>query len=151
MAAIIGLELEVFDSRAHMVIDIGGGTTEIAVISAGGIVCNQSIKIAGNSITNSMIKYFHDEHNILISDNFAEFIKEDVGSAYPLDPEFEKGGIEIKGKDAIKGQPTIRKVSVVEIRDKAILPTVFKIIDAIRVLFRAVGPDVSQDILDSGI
>jgi rod shape-determining protein MreB len=147
MAAAIGIGLNVHEPVGNMIVDIGGGTTEIAVIALSGIVADESIKIAGDEMTNSIVQYFRKQHNILIGDRTAESIKCAVGSAMPLEEEIE---IEVKGRDLLSGIPKMINVSSEDIRE-AISESVKEIVSAVLLLLERTPPELSADIFDRGI
>ncbi|MFH1049512.1 MAG: rod shape-determining protein [bacterium] len=147
MAGAIGIGLNVHEPIGNMIVDIGGGTTEIAVIALGGIVCDESIKTAGDELTIDIAKYFRAVHNILIGDRTAEMIKCQVGSAVPLDEELE---IEVKGRDLVSGIPKAIRVTSADIRE-ALTESVNEIVDAIITLLEKTPAELSADIYDRGI
>lgn len=147
MAAAIGIGLNVSEPVGNVIVDIGGGTTEIAVIALSGIVNDESIRIAGDEMTRSIVQYFKKNYNILIGDRTAEMIKCEVGSAVPLDPEIE---IEVKGRDLVAGIPRMTQVSSVDIR-AALNESVSAMIDAVRALLERTPPELAADIFDRGI
>ncbi len=147
MAAAIGIGLNVSEPVGNVIVDIGGGTTEIAVIALSGIVNDESIRIAGDEMTRSIVQYFKKNYNILIGDRTAEMIKCEVGSAVPLDPEIE---IEVKGRDLVAGIPRMTQVSSVDIR-AALNEAVSAMIDAVRALLERTPPELAADIFDRGI
>jgi rod shape-determining protein MreB and related proteins len=147
MAAAIGIGLDVNAPVGNMVIDIGGGTTEIAVIALSGIVNEESIRIAGDEMDNAIIQFFKKNYNILIGERTAEAIKCEVGSAMPLDEEII---IQVKGRDLVAGIPKTSEVSSVEIRE-ALSEPINAIIDAVKLSLERTPPELSADILDRGI
>jgi rod shape-determining protein MreB len=147
MAAAIGAGLPVEEPSGNMIVDIGGGTTEVAVISLAGIVVSRSIRIAGDEMDEAIIQYIRRKYNLLIGEKTAEIIKKTLGSAYPLETEKV---VEVRGRDLTGGVPSIMKISSEEIRD-ALAETVFAIIDAIRTTLERTPPELSADILDRGI
>ncbi len=147
MASAIGIGLNVHDPIGNMIVDIGGGTTEIAVIALSGIVTDESIRIAGDEMTESITQYFRRTHNILIGDRTAETIKCAVGSAHPLEEEIE---IEVKGRDLVTGIPKMINVTSVEIRE-ALSEAVNEIVGAVRKLLERTPPELSADIYERGI
>jgi rod shape-determining protein MreB len=147
MASAIGIGLNVHDPIGNMIVDIGGGTTEIAVIALSGIVTDESIRIAGDEMTDAITQYFRRTHNILIGDRTAETIKCAVGSAYPLEEEIE---IEVKGRDLVTGIPKMINVTSVEIRE-ALSEAVNEIVGAVRKLLERTPPELSADIYERGI
>jgi rod shape-determining protein MreB len=130
-----------------MVVDIGGGTTDVAVISLSGIVYSRSVRVAGNEIDEAIIQYLKRKYNLLIGERTAEQIKMQIGSAYPLDKPLT---MEIKGRNLIEGVPRTLTVSDEEIRD-AISECVATILNAIRVALERTPPELSADISDRGI
>lgn len=147
MAAAIGVGLPVDKPSGIMVIDIGGGTSEIAVIALWGIVNNISIRIAGDEMNEAIVLYLKKNYNLLIGELTAEQIKIDIGSAYPMDRE---ESIEIKGRDLIAGVPKTMKLSSVQVRD-ALSEPVDAIVEAVRQSLERTPPELSSDILDRGI
>ena len=147
MAAAIGIGLDVNAPVGNMVIDIGGGTTEIAVIALSGIVNEESVRIAGDEMDNAIIQYFKKNYNILIGERTAEAIKCEVGSAMPLDEEII---IQVKGRDLVAGIPKTSEVSSVEIRE-ALSEPINSIVDATKLSLERTPPELSADILDRGI
>lgn len=147
MAAAIGAGLPIQEPSGNMIVDIGGGTTEVAVISLAGIVYSRSIRIAGDEMDEAIIQYIKRKYNLLIGSKTAEIIKKTLGSAYPLDSEKV---VEVRGRDLAGGVPNVMKISSEEIRD-ALAETVFAIVDAIRVTLEKTPPELSADIIDRGI
>lgn len=147
MAAAIGIGIDVEAPVGNMIIDIGGGTTEIAVIALSGIVNEESIRIAGDEMNYAIMQFFKKNHNILIGERTAEAIKCEVGSAVPLKEEIT---IQVKGRDLVGGVPKTTEVSSVEIRD-ALNEAVSQIVDAVRQTLERTPPELSADILDRGV
>jgi rod shape-determining protein MreB len=147
MAGAIGIGLNVHEPIGNMIVDIGGGTTEIAVIALSGIVADESIRVAGDEMTQAIGQYFRRMHNILIGDRTAEMIKCSVGSAVPLEDEIE---IEVKGRDLVSGIPRMIQVSSADIRE-ALSEAVNEIVDAVLSLLERTPPELSADIFDRGI
>lgn len=147
MAAAIGMGLDVDAPVGNMVVDIGGGTTEIAVIALSGIVTEESIRIAGDEMNNAIIQFFKKNHNILIGERTAEAIKCEVGSAMPLKEEIT---IQVKGRDLVNGVPKTSEVSSIEIREGLHEP-ITQIVDAVKITLERTPPELSADILDRGI
>jgi rod shape-determining protein MreB len=147
MVAAIGAGLPVTEPTGNMVVDIGGGTTDIAVISLSGIVYSRSVRVAGNSMDEKIIEYVKRQHNLVIGERTAEAIKMEVGSASPLN---RPASMEVKGRDATAGIP--RTVSVVddEIR-QALSGCISSIVQAIRIALERIPPELSADIGDRGI
>jgi len=147
MAAAIGIGIDVDAAVGNMIIDIGGGTTEIAVIALSGIVNEESIRIAGDEMNYAIMQFFKRNHNILIGERTAEAIKCEVGSAVPLKEEIT---IQVKGRDLVGGIPKTTEVSSVEIRD-ALNESIVQIIEAVRQTLERTPPELSADILDRGV
>ena len=147
MAAAIGAGLPVQEATGNMIVDIGGGTSEIAVISLGDIVTAQSLRIAGDDLDEAIINYMRKKHNLLIGERTAEQIKIDIGSAKPYENETS---IEIKGRNVVDGLPKNVTITSDEVRD-AMQDTISQIIDAIRTTLEKTPPELSADIIDSGI
>jgi rod shape-determining protein MreB len=147
MAAAIGAGMPIGEPAGNMVVDIGGGTTDIAVISLSGIVYCRAVRVAGNEMDEAIIQYIKREYNLLIGERTAEQVKVEMGSAFPLD---EPLSMEIKGRDLVKGIPKTIIVSDSEIRD-ALAETVNVILDAVRVALEQTPPELSADIVDRGI
>ncbi len=147
MAAAIGIGLDVDAPVGNMVVDIGGGTTEIAVIALSGIVNEESIRIAGDEMNSAIIQFFKKNHNILIGERTAEAIKCEVGSVMPLKEEVT---IQVKGRDLVNGIPKTTEASSVEIRESLNEP-VQAIVDAVKLTLERTPPELSSDILDRGI
>ncbi len=147
MAAAVGAGLPVQEATGNMIVDIGGGTSEIAVISLGDIVTAQSLRIAGDDLDEAIINYMRKKHNLLIGERTAEQIKIDIGSAKEYEGETS---IEIKGRNVIDGLPKNVTITSAEVRG-AMLDTISQIIDAIRNTLEKTPPELSADIIDSGI
>lgn len=147
MAAAIGVGLPVDQPSGNMVIDIGGGTSEIAVIALSGIVNNMSIRIAGDEMNEAIVLYLKKNYNLLIGELTAEEIKIKIGSAAPLDRE---ESVEIKGRDLIAGVPKTMKLSSVQVRE-ALSEPIDAIVEAVRQSLERTPPELSSDILDRGI
>ncbi|MGQ9818489.1 MAG: rod shape-determining protein [Candidatus Kapaibacteriales bacterium] len=147
MAGAIGVGIDVKEPKGHLLVDIGGGTTEIAVISLGGIVVSESIKIAGDEMTEAIVSYFKRAHNIIIGDSTAENIKIQIGSAYPLDEEVE---IEVRGRSILNGLPKEIVSNSIEIRE-ALQNAINEIVNAILRLLDRTPPELASDIYSSGI
>ena len=147
MAAAIGAGLPVMEPRGCMIVDIGGGTTEVAVISLGGIVTSRSIRIAGDEADQEIILYARQQHNLLIGERMAEEIKIAAGSAFPLEAECT---VSFRGRDLIAGLPKTVEVSSVEIRE-AISGSVAAIVEAVKDTIEATPPELVADLMDGGI
>ena len=148
MAAAIGAGLPVEEATGSMVVDIGGGTTEIAVISLGGIVTSCSIRIGGDEMDNSIMQYIKREYNLMIGERTAEEIKMTIGSAI-VTPATEKT-MDIRGRDLVSGLPKTLKIKASEIRD-ALSEPVFKIIDAVKSTLEKTPTELAADVMDHGI
>jgi rod shape-determining protein MreB len=146
MAAAIGVGLPVEEPAANMIVDIGGGTTEIAIISLGGMVVSQSIRVAGDELDNAIIDYMKRAYNLLIGERTAEEIKITVGSAHPLDEELT---MEVKGRDSVAGLPKTIHITSQEIRE-AMSGPVGQIVDTVRTTLERCPPELSADLVDRG-
>ncbi|MCX5807337.1 MAG: rod shape-determining protein [Proteobacteria bacterium] len=149
MAAAIGVGLPITEPSGNMIVDIGGGTTEVAVISLAGIVYCNSVRVAGDKIDEAIIQYIKRKYNLLIGERTAELIKINIGSAYP-DPDGEELTIEIKGRDLVGGIPKTLEISSKEIRE-AIAEPVNAIVEAVRIALERTPPELASDIVDKGI
>lgn len=147
MAAAIGANLPVQDAGGCMVVDIGGGTTEVAVISLGGIVTSRSLRIAGDELNDDIISYARDTHNLLLGERTAEQIKISIGSAYPLT---EKLTYPMRGRDLVTGLPKEIIATDEEIR-KALTKSVNLIVEAVKLTVEETPPELIADIMDRGI
>lgn len=147
MAAAIGAGLPVGEPSGNMVVDIGGGTTEVAVISLGGIVVSQSIRIGGDEIDESITNYVKREYKLMIGSQTAEEVKLEIGSAFPLDEEVQA---EIRGRDLVSGLPKTVVLTSEEVR-MAIEEPVQAIIDAVKETLDRTPPELAADIMDRGI
>jgi rod shape-determining protein MreB len=147
VAAAIGAGLPITEPSGNMVVDIGGGTTDIAVLSLGGIVYSESVKVAGDRMDDAIMNYVKKKYNLLIGDHMAERIKVEVGSAYPFE---EKKTMLVKGRDLISGIPRTLVLDDAEIRE-ALLETISTIVNAIKVALENTPPELAGDIIDCGI
>jgi rod shape-determining protein MreB len=147
MAAAIGAGLPVGEPVGCMIVDIGGGTTEVAVISLGGIVTSRSIRIAGDELDESIMNYMRRTYNLLIGERTAEEIKITIGSAYPLDKEDAR---QVRGRDLVSGLPGSVMVTSTEIRE-AIGEDVSAIVEAVKSTFETTPPELAADIMERGI
>lgn len=147
MAAAIGAGLPVTDPTGSMIVDIGGGTTEVAVISLGGIVVSRSIRVAGDEMDQEIVLYARQKHNLLIGERMAEEVKIAVGSAYPLP---EEKLVTLRGRDLVTGLPKSIEVSSVEIRE-AISGSVAQIVEAVRTTIEETPPELVSDLMAQGI
>jgi rod shape-determining protein MreB len=147
MASAIGVGLPVDKAVGNFIVDIGGGTSEVAVISLSGIVTHSSIRIGGDEMNNDIIQYFKRNYNLLIGEKTAEDIKCQIGSAMPLEEELS---MPVKGRDLVDGIPKTVEVSSVEIRD-ALNESISQIVDAVKISLERTPPELAADILDHGI
>lgn len=147
MAAAIGSRLPIDDAAGSMIVDIGGGTTDIAVISLGGIVVDNTIRIAGNELDEEILNYIKYKYNLLIGSKMAEDVKIAIGSAIPLKIEKE---LDVKGRDMLTGLPRIIKLSSIEVRE-AMSKVLEKIADAIKEALEKTPPEILADLLERGI
>jgi rod shape-determining protein MreB len=146
MAAAIGVGLPIDEPAANMIVDIGGGTTEVAIISLAGIVYSKSIRVGGDELDQAIINYMKRAYNLLIGERTAEEIKLKVGSAAPLDEELS---LEVKGRDSVAGLPKTLHISSQEIRE-ALTDTVNAIVDLVRNALERCPPELSADLIDRG-
>jgi len=147
MAAAIGAGLPVAEATGSMIVDIGGGTTEMAVFSLGGIVTSRSIRVAGDEMDEEVIRYAREKYNVLIGERMAEEIKLDIGSAFPLP---EERTHMLRGRNLITGLPTEIEVSSVEIRE-ALANPLNQIIDALKTTIDETPPELVSDLMQYGI
>jgi rod shape-determining protein MreB len=146
MASAIGVGLPVEEPAANMIVDIGGGTTEVAIISLAGIVFSKSIRVAGDELDTAIVNYMKRAYNLLIGERTSEEIKIRIGSAYPLDEELT---MEVKGRDSVAGLPKTIHVTSQEIRE-ALSDTVASIVEAVRNALERCPPELSADLVDRG-
>src|SRR5204862_986347 len=146
VAAAIGAGLPITEPSGNMVVDIGGGTTDIAVISLGGIVYSESVKVAGDRMDEAIMNYIKKKYNLLIGEHMAERIKFEIGSAYPFE---ERKTMMIKGRDLISGIPRTLVVDDAEIRE-ALQEPIGTIVNAIKVALENTPPELAGDIIDRG-
>ena len=147
MAAAIGAGLPITEPSGNMIVDIGGGTTEVAVISLAGIVLSESVRIAGDKMDEAIIHYLKRKYNLLIGEGTAERIKMTIGTAYPTE---EVENMEVKGRDLVAGIPKTIEINSDEIRDSMIEP-INTIVNAVRVALERTPPELASDIVDKGI
>ncbi len=147
MAAAIGAGLPIQEPSGNMVVDIGGGTTEVAVISLSGIVYANSVRVGGDEMDDNIVNYIKRQYNLLIGTATAEDLKIKLGSAFPLENEIKT---EIKGRDLVTGIPKTIEISDSEIRE-ALKESITKIVDAVRIALEQTPPELSADIVDRGI
>ena len=147
VAAAIGAGLPITEPRGNIVVDIGGGTTDIAVISMGGIVYSRAVRVAGDAMDDAIIDFVKRKHNLLIGERTVEEIKIHLGSAFPID---ESLSLDVRGRNLIEGVPRTITVTDHEVR-QALDPAVCSIVDAVRVALEKTPPELSADIIDRGI
>jgi rod shape-determining protein MreB len=147
MAAAIGAGLPITEPTGNMIVDIGGGTTEVAVISLKGVVFSKSIRVGGDKMDEAIVQYIKRKYNLLVGERTAELIKITIGSAYPGN---EIQTMEIKGRDLVAGIPKTVEVSDEEIRDSLLEP-INQIVDAVRIALEKTPPELAADIVDKGI
>jgi len=147
MAAAIGAGLPIREAGGNMIVDIGGGTTEVAVISLAGIVLSESVRIAGDKMDEAIVQYVKRKYNLLIGEQTAEKIKTTIGNAHPLE---EEKKIEVKGRDLVSGIPKTIELTSEEVRE-AITEPINAIVDAVRIALEKTPPELSSDIVDRGI
>lgn len=147
MAAALGARLPIADAIANVIVDIGGGTTEVAVISLGGIVASRSIRVAGERLTNDIIQFLRDEFRIFVGERTAEMIKLTVGSAYPLDKELE---VTVRGRDMISGLPKEMAVHSEHVRH-AISRSVRAIVSAVKNTVEETPPELVADLMNHAV
>jgi rod shape-determining protein MreB and related proteins len=148
MAAAIGAGLPITDPSGNMIVDIGGGTTEVAVISLGGIVYSKSVRVAGDKFDDAIVNYIKKKYSLLIGERTAEMIKISVGNAYPFEEEVRT--YEVKGRDLIAGAPKTIEVTSDEIRE-ALSDPIAEVIEAIKTSLEKTPPELAADIVDNGI
>jgi rod shape-determining protein MreB len=147
IAAALGAGLPIGEVRGSMVVDIGGGTTEVAVMSMSGVVASRSLRVAGDEMDLDVVQYLRNKYNLLIGEGVAEQVKWQIGSAYPLQPEKT---MEIRGRNLVTGLPETVEVSSIEIRE-ALSGSVQVIIDTVRDALDEIPPEIVSDLMDIGI
>ena len=147
MAAAIGAGLPITEPTANMIVDIGGGTTEVAVISLAGIVYSKSVRVGGDKMDEAILQHIKRKHNLLIGERTAEIIKTTIATAYP-DEQIET--IEVKGRDLVSGIPKIVSIDSEEVR-KAITEQIETIVETVRIALEQTPPELAADIVDKGI
>ena len=147
IAAAMGAGINVSDARGNMIVDMGGGTTEVAVISFGGIVYSSSLRIAGDGLDDAIVAYIKKRHNVLIGETTAEQLKIRIGSVFP---QVDRGSMEIRGRNLINGLPAILTVSSAEIRE-AMQGQISHVINCIKNALENTPPELSSDVFDRGI
>ena len=147
MAAAIGVDLPVEEPTGNMIIDIGGGTTEVAIISMSGIVYSKSVRIAGDEMDEAIVNYIKRKYNLLIGERTAEEVKIAIGSAYPME---KRETMEVKGRDLVAGIPKTLVISDEEIRE-AMTETFGTIVEAVKIALERTPPELAADIVDKGV
>jgi rod shape-determining protein MreB len=147
MADAIGSNMNIEDPEGNMVVDIGGGTTGVAVISLGGIVYCKSIKVAGDKFDEAIVNYVRRQFNLLIGERTAENIKMAIGNAYPFD---EERVMEIKGRDLVAGAPKTIEITSTQVHD-ALTDSINEVVDAVKTALEKTPPELASDIVDNGI
>jgi rod shape-determining protein MreB len=147
IAAALGAGLPIGEIRGSMVVDIGGGTTEVAVMSMSGVVASRSLRVAGDEMDQDIIQYLRNKYNLLVGQGLAERIKKEIGSAFPLP---EEKTFEVRGRNLVTGLPDTVQVSSVEIRD-ALSGSVRVIVDTVRDALDEIPPEIVSDLMDIGI
>ena len=147
MAAAIGVGLPVQEAAGNMIVDIGGGTSEVAIISLAGIVFSRSVRVGGDELDEAIIQYLKRTYNLLIGPRMAEMIKINIGSTYPLEEELT---MEVKGRDLVAGLPKTMTVNSEEIRE-AIAEPISTVIEAVRISLERCPPELSADLVDRGM
>src|SRR4249920_2760163 len=147
MAAAIGCGLPVQDAAGNMIIDVGGGTTEVALISLSGIVFSRSVRVAGDELDEAVINYMKRAYNLMIGERTAEDIKLKIGSAYKMEKELT---MEVKGRDLVAGLPKTITISSQEVRE-AVMEPVSTIVDSVRITLERCPPELSADLVDRGL
>ncbi|MCC6764946.1 MAG: rod shape-determining protein [Deltaproteobacteria bacterium] len=147
MAAAIGAGLPITEPTGNMIVDIGGGTTEVAVISLAGVVFSKSVRVGGDKMDEAISQYIKRKYNLLVGERTAELIKITIGSAYPTQ---EIQTMEIKGRDLVAGVPKTVEISDEEIRDSLLEP-INQIVEAVRIALERTPPELASDIVDKGI
>ncbi len=147
MAAAIGVGLPVQDPAGNMIIDIGGGTTEVALISLSGIVFSRSVRVAGDELDEAIVQYMKRAYNLMVGERTAEEIKIKIGSAYPSEKETS---VEVKGRDLVAGLPKTLMITSQEVRE-ALLEPISTIVDSVRITLERCPPELSADIMNKGM
>lgn len=147
MAAAIGAGLDVGEPSGNIIVDIGGGTTEVAVISLGGVVVSHSLRIAGDELDNDIVNYIKREKNLAVGDTTAEQLKMQIGCAMPLMTEMS---VEVRGRDLIDGLPKTIKITSEDL-ENAMQESISKIVDIIKVTLEKTPPELASDIMEKGI
>jgi rod shape-determining protein MreB len=148
MAAAIGAGLPIREATGNMILDIGGGTTEVAVISMGGIVTTNSIRVAGDKMDDEIIQYVKRRYNLFIGERTAEQVKITLGNAFPADE--DGASMEIKGRDMVSGIPKTLELTADEVKE-ALTEPLNSIVDVVRITLERTPPELASDIVDKGI
>jgi rod shape-determining protein MreB len=146
-AAALGAGLPIAETRGSMIVDIGGGTTEVAVMSMGGVVVSRSLRVAGDEMDQDVVQYIRNKYNVLIGERVAEQIKWSIGSAFPLPVEKT---VEVRGRNLVTGLPESIEISSVEVRE-ALIGSVQVIVETIKDALDEVPPEIVADLMDIGI
>ncbi|MCA9482167.1 MAG: rod shape-determining protein [Nitrospina sp.] len=147
MAAAIGVDLPIEEPTGNMIIDIGGGTTEVAIISMSGIVYSKSVRVAGDEMDEAIVNYVKRKYNLLIGERTAEEVKIEIGSAYPMEKRMTK---EVKGRDLVAGIPKTLVISDEEVRE-ALTETFSTIVESVKIALERTPPELAADIVDKGV
>jgi rod shape-determining protein MreB and related proteins len=147
MAAAIGAGLPVTEATGNMIVDIGGGTTEVAVISLSGVVFSRSVRVAGDKMDEAILQHIKRKYSLLIGERTAELIKITIGSAYP---DNESQTMEIRGRDLVAGVPKTIEITDEEIRE-ALMDPVYQVVESVRIALERTPPELASDILDKGV
>jgi rod shape-determining protein MreB len=147
MAAALGVDLPIQEPSGNMIVDIGGGTTEVAIISMSGIVYSKSVRVAGDEMDEAIVNYVKRKYNLLIGERTAEEVKIKIGSAYPLE---QRITMEIKGRDLVAGIPKTLVISDEEIRE-ALQETFSTIVESVKIALERTPPELASDIVDKGV
>jgi rod shape-determining protein MreB len=147
MAAAIGAGLPIMEPSGNMIVDIGGGTTEVAVISLGGIVYSKSVRVAGDKFDEAIVNYVRRQFNLLIGERTAENIKMAIGNAYPFE---EEKVMEVKGRDLVAGAPKTIEITSSQVHD-ALMDPLNEVVDAVKTALEKTPPELAADIVDNGI
>lgn len=148
LAAAIGAKIPIAQATGHMILDSGGGTSDIAVISLGGVVVHKSIRFAGNKIEEAIANYIRKKYNLLLGERTVEEIKIRIGNATPSTKDIQK--MEVKGRDSVSGLPTTTEITDIEVAE-AIIPVLKNLVSAIKEVFEMTPPELASDIIDKGI
>ena len=148
MAAAIGADMPITEASGNMIVDIGGGTTEVAVISMGGIVTSNSIRVAGDKMDEAVIQYVKRRYNLFIGERTAEQIKISLGNAFPSEEDADT--MEVKGRDVVSGIPKVLELTSAEVKE-ALTEPLNSILDVVRTTLERTPPELSSDIVDKGV